>query len=98
MHIDRTYIQRTEDAPLELSATIDYQDIPRAVKKACKKVQDLSKFLPYLYDQVEVEDEEARNPPNKLKLVAEFQTNETEVKTRTCQSWLEEGVFPNSQS
>ena len=38
------------------------------------------KVLPYVTHSVKVESEDARNPPNKVKLVAELLTNITEVK------------------
>ena len=67
-------------APLEVSVDIDYEDLPRSLTRLGKKAKLMLKVLPYVTHSVKVESEEARNPPDKVKLVAELLTNITEVK------------------
>lgn len=79
VHTTRTYTEPTRAAPLEVSLDLDYQSIPRKVVHYCKKADTLLKLLPYVTDQVSVESQEASNPQNKLKVVAQFRADESEV-------------------
>ena len=64
---------------MEVSVDIDYERLPRSVVKLAKKTKFLIKALPYVTDSVKVDSEDARNPPNKVKVIAALLTNQSEV-------------------
>ena len=59
---------------------IYYQMLPRYLISWGIKTKEIIKVLPYITKYITVKSEEERNTPNRLKLVVEFLTNQTEVR------------------